>query len=73
VTALKQLLFLALLLAPGAAYAQQVAPSDGNCPRYTSRQGSQCVASGDHQVVYTGDTRSACPLGWTKSRNYCVK
>ena len=72
-TALKQLLFLALLLAPGAAFAQQSAPSDGNCPTYTSKKGNQCVANGNHQVVYTGDTRSSCAQGWTKSRNYCVK
>jgi hypothetical protein len=44
----------------------------GPCPTGTSTSGDICVPRGDTQVFFNGG-RGSCPLGWTKSKNYCVR
>ena len=43
----------------------------GQCPTGTSTSGDVCVPRGDAQVFYNGG--GSCPLGWTSSKNYCVR
>ena len=43
----------------------------GQCPTGTTTSGDVCVPRGDTQVFFNGG--SSCPLGWTRSKNYCVR
>jgi hypothetical protein len=43
----------------------------GQCPTGTVTSGNACVPVGNTQVYYSGG--GPCPLGWTSSKNYCVR
>jgi hypothetical protein len=43
----------------------------GSCPIRTFASGGACVPEGNTQVFYIGG--EICPIGWTRSRNYCVR
>ena len=62
----------------GSVLAAQVALAQGTpvqrfgqCPTGTYTSGDVCVPTGDNQVFYNGG--GSCPLGWTSSKNYCVR
>lgn len=43
----------------------------GGCPIRTVTSGGACVPKGNTQVFYNGG--ETCPIGWTRSRDYCVR
>lgn len=43
----------------------------GGCPIRTVTSGGACVPKGNTQVFYNGG--EICPIGWTRSRDYCVR
>lgn len=43
----------------------------GQCPTGTASQGGSCVPVGNTQVYYNNGDQ--CPLGWTRSKGYCVR
>ena len=43
----------------------------GQCPSRTYSSGDVCVPTGDTQVFFNGG--GSCPLGWTRSKNYCIR
>jgi hypothetical protein len=43
----------------------------GGCPIRTFASGGACVPVNDAQVFYNGG--QTCPIGWTRSRDYCVR
>jgi hypothetical protein len=43
----------------------------GTCPMQTFASGDACVPVNDAQVFWNGGER--CPIGWTRSQQYCVR
>lgn len=70
---MKYVLFaLAALTVGQVALAQSIpVPRYGSCPTGTSTQGGSCVPAGGTQVYYNNG--GSCPLGWTRSKGYCVR
>jgi hypothetical protein len=70
---MKYVLFAFLSLSVSqAALAQSVpVPRVGSCPTGTYSSGGSCVPTGGTQVYYNGG--GSCPLGWTSSKDYCVR
>lgn len=43
----------------------------GTCPVGTFTSSDTCVPTGDNQVFWNGG--KTCPIGWTRSQEYCVR
>ena len=70
---MKAVIFCSISLLLGQLALAQSVPvlRQGQCPSGTYTSGNSCVPVGDTQVYYNGG--GSCPLGWTSSKNYCVR
>lgn len=70
---MKTTIFTIFALCIGQVALAQSVPvlRQGQCPTGTYTSGSSCVPTGNTQVYYNGGGQ--CPLGWTRSKNYCVR
>ena len=70
---MKPFLFCLASVCVGSAVLAQgtPVPKVGQCPTGTFTSGDVCVPTGDTQVFYNGGR--SCPLGWTSSKQYCVR